>query len=140
MDSMPVLSLEELDLLAVIDSGAEVVNTEDFRQHGLLLGDVVEVKSMHRVDAVGNLPGVRQKLTEGIGSLRGWHKGVHQKKTETHRKIIGLGHRARFGRYSGISSKFARRFVEGIGKLARNTLGDHWKKTGRLATRILEED
>ncbi|RRT83499.1 hypothetical protein B296_00001441 [Ensete ventricosum] len=43
MDSMPVLSLEELDLLSVVDSGAEVVNTEDFRQHGLLLGDVVEV-------------------------------------------------------------------------------------------------
>ncbi|RRT53903.1 hypothetical protein B296_00049523 [Ensete ventricosum] len=48
-----------------------------------------QVKSMHRVDAVGNLLGVRRELTEGIESLLGWHKGVRQKKTETHRKIIG---------------------------------------------------
>ncbi|RWW60807.1 hypothetical protein BHE74_00032164 [Ensete ventricosum] len=47
---------------------------------------------------------------------------------------IGLG----FGRYSGISSKFARRFAEGIGKLAGNTPGDHWKKTRRLVARIAE--
>ncbi|RWW38235.1 hypothetical protein BHE74_00056543 [Ensete ventricosum] len=43
-----------------------------------------------------------------------------------------------FGRCSGISSKFARRFAEGIGKLAGNTLGDRWKKTGRLAARMPE--
>ncbi|RWV83112.1 hypothetical protein GW17_00055325 [Ensete ventricosum] len=30
-----------------------------------------------------------RKLAEGIGSLPGWRKGVRQKKTETHRKIIG---------------------------------------------------
>ncbi|RWW19178.1 hypothetical protein GW17_00016786 [Ensete ventricosum] len=30
MDSMPVLSLKELDLLVVVGSGAEVVNREDF--------------------------------------------------------------------------------------------------------------
>ncbi|RWW47706.1 hypothetical protein BHE74_00046270, partial [Ensete ventricosum] len=41
---------------------------------------------------------------------------------------IGLG----FGRCSGISPKFARRFVEGIKKLARNTVGDYRKKTERL--------
>ncbi|RRT76846.1 hypothetical protein B296_00012004 [Ensete ventricosum] len=41
-----------------------------------------------------------------------------------------------FGRYSGISSKFARRFTEGIGKLAGNTPGDHRKKTRRLTARI----
>ncbi|RZS25282.1 hypothetical protein BHM03_00058464 [Ensete ventricosum] len=39
-------------------------------------------------DAVENSPGVRRELAMGIGSFPGWHKGVHQKKTETHRKII----------------------------------------------------
>ncbi|RRT32825.1 hypothetical protein B296_00057085 [Ensete ventricosum] len=44
---------------------------------------------MHRVDTVGNSPGVRRELVEGIGSLLEWRKGVCQKKTESHRKIIG---------------------------------------------------
>ncbi|RWW15930.1 hypothetical protein GW17_00020210 [Ensete ventricosum] len=35
-------------------------------------------------DAVGNLPRVRRELTEGIGSLLGWRKGVHRKKAETY--------------------------------------------------------
>ncbi|RZS23348.1 hypothetical protein BHM03_00056263 [Ensete ventricosum] len=43
---------------------------------------------MHRVDAVGNSPGVRLELAEGIRSLPGWRKGVRQKKTETHWKIV----------------------------------------------------
>ncbi|RRT32050.1 hypothetical protein B296_00030169 [Ensete ventricosum] len=43
---------------------------------------------MYRVNAVRNSPGVCRKLVEGIESLPGWHKGVHQKKTETHRKIV----------------------------------------------------
>ncbi|RRT79348.1 hypothetical protein B296_00025516 [Ensete ventricosum] len=43
-----------------------------------------------------------------------------------------------FGRCSGISSKFARRFVEGIEKLAGNTLGDRQKKIGRLTARMSE--
>ncbi|RWV85535.1 hypothetical protein GW17_00052664, partial [Ensete ventricosum] len=51
---------------------------------------------------------------------------------------IKLGHRAGFGRCSGISPKFARRFAEGIGKLAGNTLGDHYKKTERLIVRMSE--
>ncbi|RRT35427.1 hypothetical protein B296_00050900 [Ensete ventricosum] len=34
--------------------------------------------------------------------------------------------------------KFARRFVEGIRKLARNAKGDRRKKTGGLAVRLLE--
>ncbi|RWW52359.1 hypothetical protein BHE74_00041222 [Ensete ventricosum] len=41
-----------------------------------------------------------------------------------------------FGRCSGISSKFARRFAEGIRKLAGNTSGDHRKKIERLAARM----
>ncbi|RWW63923.1 hypothetical protein BHE74_00028876, partial [Ensete ventricosum] len=34
--------------------------------------------------------------------------------------------------------EFAKRFVEGIGKLAGNTLGNHQKKTERLATKMSE--
>ncbi|RWW56957.1 hypothetical protein BHE74_00036294 [Ensete ventricosum] len=45
-------------------------------------------------DAVGNSPGVRWELTEGIGSLLGWHKGVRRKKTETCQKIIGSSRNA----------------------------------------------
>ncbi|RWW41704.1 hypothetical protein BHE74_00052800, partial [Ensete ventricosum] len=44
----------------------------------------------------------------------------------------------RLGRCSEISSKFIRRFTEGIRKLAGNTSGDCQKKSGRLAARISE--
>ncbi|RWV94209.1 hypothetical protein GW17_00043276 [Ensete ventricosum] len=89
-------------------------------------------------DAVGNSPGVHQKLTEGIGSLPGWRKGVRQKKTETHRKIVGL---PGVGKVSGqglddaegACREFAKRFAEGIGKLVRNMPGDRRMKTIRLA-------
>ncbi|RZS01418.1 hypothetical protein BHM03_00031275 [Ensete ventricosum] len=47
---------------------------------------------------------------------------------------IGLG----FRRCSGISSKFTRRFAEGIGKLVGNTQGDYRKKTGSLPVRAIE--
>ncbi|RRT59306.1 hypothetical protein B296_00022557 [Ensete ventricosum] len=47
---------------------------------------------------------------------------------------IGLGYR----RCSGISSKFARSFAEGIRKLTRNILGDRWKNIGRLTARMPE--
>ncbi|RWV88129.1 hypothetical protein GW17_00049815 [Ensete ventricosum] len=47
---------------------------------------------------------------------------------------IGSG----FRRCSGITLKFIRRFAEGIGKLAGNTLGDYRKKTGRLTVRMSE--
>ncbi|RRT55613.1 hypothetical protein B296_00017087 [Ensete ventricosum] len=43
-----------------------------------------------------------------------------------------------FKRCSGISPKFASRFAEGIGKLARNTPGDRRKKTKRLTARMSE--
>ncbi|RWV84804.1 hypothetical protein GW17_00053450 [Ensete ventricosum] len=39
-DSMPVLLLEELYLLVIISSRAEVINREDFGQRGLLLGEI----------------------------------------------------------------------------------------------------
>ncbi|RRT31340.1 hypothetical protein B296_00054301 [Ensete ventricosum] len=43
---------------------------------------------MHRVNAIGNSLGVHRKLTEGIGSLPRWRKGVRQKKIETSWKIV----------------------------------------------------
>ncbi|RRT46233.1 hypothetical protein B296_00032052 [Ensete ventricosum] len=79
-------------------------------------------------DIVGNSPGVHWELTESIGSLPGWHKGVRQKKIETYRKIIeGLDDA------EGARREFARRFTKGIGKLARNTPKNRWRKTVRLA-------
>ncbi|RRT42892.1 hypothetical protein B296_00038999, partial [Ensete ventricosum] len=93
---------------------------------------------MHRVNVVGNSSGVRRELTEGIGSLLGWRKGVHQKKIETHRKIIAGSRKACRERCSGISPEITRRFAEGIGKLAGNTSGDCRKKTRRLVARIPE--
>ncbi|RWW46697.1 hypothetical protein BHE74_00047364, partial [Ensete ventricosum] len=51
---------------------------------------------------------------------------------------LSLSIRPRFGRCSGISPKFTRRFTEGIGKLTRNMPGDRWKKTERLAARMSE--
>ncbi|RWV87596.1 hypothetical protein GW17_00050392 [Ensete ventricosum] len=101
---------------------------------------------MHRVDAVVNSSGVRRELAEGIRSLPGWRKGVRQKKTETHRKIIGGSRKAcwelsiesGFRRCSGILSESGRRFVEGIRKLTGNMSGDCRKKTIGLATRILK--
>ncbi|RWW04332.1 hypothetical protein GW17_00032451 [Ensete ventricosum] len=44
----------------------------------------------------------------------------------------------KFRRCSEISSKFARRFTEGIGKLVGNIPGDRRKKTGRLIARMPE--
>ncbi|RRT69540.1 hypothetical protein B296_00001734 [Ensete ventricosum] len=98
---------------------------------------------MHRVDAVGKSPGVRWEFVEGIESLLGWRKGVRKKKTETCRKIVGdNGPRSSlsiwpgFGRCSGISLKFIRRFAEGIGKLAGNMSRDCRKKIEKLIVRM----
>ncbi|RZR73746.1 hypothetical protein BHM03_00027745, partial [Ensete ventricosum] len=49
---------------------------------------------MHRVNAVGNSPGVHLELAKGIGSLLGRCKGVRQKMIETRRKIIGGSRKA----------------------------------------------
>ncbi|RWW75949.1 hypothetical protein BHE74_00015983 [Ensete ventricosum] len=98
---------------------------------------------MHRVNAVGNSLGVCRELAKGIRSLQGWRKGVRQKKTETRRKIIGgltmtgamklqpdNGPRSSLGIGLGLDNavgpcrEFAKRFAEGIGKLAGSTPGD----------------
>ncbi|RWW00922.1 hypothetical protein BHE74_00042784 [Ensete ventricosum] len=85
---------------------------------------------MHRIDAIGNSPGVRRELAEGIGSLLGWRKGVRQKKTKTHRKIIGSSQKTYRESLGDLSN--------GIGKLASNMSGDHRKKTRRLTARMSE--
>ncbi|RWW37643.1 hypothetical protein BHE74_00057212, partial [Ensete ventricosum] len=79
---------------------------------------LAKVKSIHRVDAVGNSLGVHRELTEGIESLPGWRKGVRQKKTETHKKIV-RGSRKAYRDSLGDSPK-------GSG----SSLGTHWEITG----------
>ncbi|RRT63737.1 hypothetical protein B296_00018983 [Ensete ventricosum] len=51
---------------------------------------------------------------------------------------VCLSIRSGFERCSEISLEFARRFAEGIGKLARNMSGDCRKKTIRLVARMPE--
>ncbi|RZR75454.1 hypothetical protein BHM03_00058064 [Ensete ventricosum] len=99
---------------------------------------------MHRVDVVGNSPGVCRKLTEGIGSLLGWRKGVHQKKIKTRQKIIGDSQKAyrdlgiKPGSDDAVRShrKFARRFAEGIEKLAGNVKGDCQEEDRRTCRKV----
>ncbi|RWW02417.1 hypothetical protein GW17_00034494 [Ensete ventricosum] len=117
-------------------------------------GEEEEVGEQRRF---GNSPGVRQEFAEGIGSLLGWRKGVHWKKTETRRKIVGgltttgaielqpddgprssLGIRPGSDDAAGPRREFTRRFAKGIGKLAWNTPGERRKKTRRLAARMPE--
>ncbi|RWV77768.1 hypothetical protein GW17_00061366 [Ensete ventricosum] len=101
---------------------------------------------MHRVDAVGNSLGVHRKLTEGIGSLLGWCKGVGQKKVETRRKIVESSRKAcrdlGIGPGSddavGSRQKFSRRFTEGIGKLAGNVKGDCREEDRRTCHKIVK--
>ncbi|RZR86588.1 hypothetical protein BHM03_00013814 [Ensete ventricosum] len=80
-------------------------------------------------DAVGNSLGVRQELTEGNGSLLGWHKGVRRKNIEIRGKIV---------RGSDDIVEAHRKFAKGIGKLAGNMSGDRWRKIVRLIARMPE--
>ncbi|RWW09638.1 hypothetical protein GW17_00026862 [Ensete ventricosum] len=115
---------------------------------------------MHRVDVFGNSPGVCRKLAEGIESFPGWHKGVRHKKTKTHRKIVRGSRKAcresgwscneyfddgpRYSLGTGPSledevgprRKFARRFTEGIEKLAGNVKGDRHEENRRTCHKI----
>ncbi|RWW42135.1 hypothetical protein BHE74_00052334 [Ensete ventricosum] len=92
---------------------------------------------MHRVDAFGNSAGVYWKLAEGIGSLLEWRKGVRQKKIKTRWKIIGVAEKL-IGSRDGLVKDilFARRFAEGIGKLAGNAKGDRRKEDQRTCRKI----
>ncbi|RWW88898.1 hypothetical protein BHE74_00002207 [Ensete ventricosum] len=126
------LAIEEVIYATRIDeNGDGLLFKKSSNFHSLRVGvagqHVHYVKSMHQVDAVGNSLGVRRELAEGIGSLLGWRKGVRQKKTETHRKIVEGSREACFdlGIGPGLDDavgphrEFARRFAEGIGKLSR---------------------
>ncbi|RRT50548.1 hypothetical protein B296_00013305 [Ensete ventricosum] len=81
---------------------------------------------------------LRRELSEDIGSLPRWRKGVHRKKTETSQKIVGGSRKAsRELERHGPRIKLRHRakvltmrwdlpweFTEGIEKLVGNALGD----------------
>ncbi|RWW38651.1 hypothetical protein BHE74_00056104 [Ensete ventricosum] len=71
----------------------------------------------------GRLSGIAEKLT-GRLTMAG---AMKLQPDDGPRSSLSIG--SGFGRCSGISPKFARRFTEGIGKLAGNTPGDRRKKT-----------
>ncbi|RZS20327.1 hypothetical protein BHM03_00052822 [Ensete ventricosum] len=110
---------------------------------------------MHQVDAVGSslrVSGVCQdgarEFTRRRPRLTGRLLGVVEKPTgrltmtgamklqpdDGPRSSLSIG--PGLGRCSGISSKFTRRFAEGIRKLVRNTPGDPWKKIERLSIKM----
>ncbi|RRT60315.1 hypothetical protein B296_00026159 [Ensete ventricosum] len=106
---------------------------------------------MHRVDAVENSPGVRQELTRVSRVYQDGAREFTRRRSRLARRLSGVAEKLTgsltmtramklqpddgpgsslsigpgFGRCSRISSEFARRFAEGIGKLDRNTQGDH---------------
>ncbi|RWW71286.1 hypothetical protein BHE74_00020981 [Ensete ventricosum] len=116
-------------------SSLEVVRKIAGRVRGKKTERLIESSSevAGKLIGIGNSLGVRQKLAEGIEGLPGWCKGVCQKKIETHQKIVGGSRKACRDLGIGLGSddavgshqKFARRFVEGIGKLIGNAKGDY---------------
>ncbi|RZS29127.1 hypothetical protein BHM03_00062816 [Ensete ventricosum] len=78
------------------NKGKESAESIEPPSHPFSLRDLCEKISQSQVqasgrsedDAVGNSPRMRRELVEGIRSLPGWRKGVHRKKTKTHRKIV----------------------------------------------------
>ncbi|RWV96077.1 hypothetical protein GW17_00041241 [Ensete ventricosum] len=85
-----------------------------------------------RLRLARRLSGVAEKL---IGRLT-MTGAMELQPDDGPRSSLSIG--SGFRRYSGISPKFARKFIEGIRKLAGNTPGDRWKKTIGLAARISE--
>ncbi|RWV92387.1 hypothetical protein BHE74_00029899 [Ensete ventricosum] len=119
---------------------------------------------MHRVDMVGNLPGVHWKLAEGIRSLARCIREFTRRRPRLTGRLLGVakklagsltmtrsmelqpddGPRASLGIGPGSDDavrfrwEFARRFAEGIRKLVGNTMGDHQEKTERLTASMSE--
>ncbi|RRT34495.1 hypothetical protein B296_00008702 [Ensete ventricosum] len=107
-------------------------------------------------DAVRSRQKFARRFAEGIGKFAGNAKGDRREEDRrTCRKIAGGltmigamelqpddGPRSSLGIRPGSDDevrpcrKFTRRFVEGIGKLAWNTPGDHRKKTRRLCRKL----
>ncbi|RWV93679.1 hypothetical protein GW17_00043852 [Ensete ventricosum] len=82
--------------------------------------DDIKEFARRRSRLVGRLSGVAEKLVGNDGP----------------RSSLSIG--PEFGRCSGISPEFARRFTEGIRKLTGNMSRDCRKKTIGLVARILE--
>ncbi|RWW22998.1 hypothetical protein BHE74_00041200 [Ensete ventricosum] len=82
---------------------------------------------MHRVDAVGNSLGVRRELTEGIRSLPGDTREFARRRLRLAGRLLGVAEKLAGNDVVGSRQEFARRFAEGIRKLARNTPGDRRK-------------
>ncbi|RRT34054.1 hypothetical protein B296_00049276 [Ensete ventricosum] len=94
---------------------------------------------MHRVNAVGNSPGVRRKHARVSGAcqdsareftrrrprLVGRLSGVAEKLAGNNRLRSSLSIGSGFGRCGGFRWEFAKRFAEGIEKLTGNTSGNH---------------
>ncbi|RWV80055.1 hypothetical protein GW17_00058726 [Ensete ventricosum] len=94
-------------------------------------------------DAVGNPPGVRRGLTEGTGACQDGVREFTERRPRLVGRLSGVAERlARSWEGSddavGPRWEFARRFFEGIGKLAGNTPGDCQKKIERIDTRMSE--
>ncbi|RWW11568.1 hypothetical protein GW17_00024816 [Ensete ventricosum] len=95
----------------------------------LLQSGLAKVKSMHRVDAIGNSPGVRQKLTRVSGVCQDDARVFAKRRPKLIERLSGIAEKLTESWDSsdnvvGSHRKFARRFAEGIGKLARNAKGD----------------
>ncbi|RRT31433.1 hypothetical protein B296_00055403 [Ensete ventricosum] len=78
---------------------------------------------------IGRLSGVVEKLVESWDAME-------LQPDDAPRSSLGIGPGSDVA--VGFRREFARRFVEGIGKLAENTPGDRQKKTIGLTTRMLE--
>ncbi|RRT45085.1 hypothetical protein B296_00054572, partial [Ensete ventricosum] len=108
------------------------------------LGTYLEcVKSSPRVSGacqdgtrvfVGRRSRLVRRLSGVVERLAGSWEAMELQPDDGPRSSLSIG--PEFRQCSGISPKFARRFDEGIGKLARNTPGDYRKKTIGLAARM----
>ncbi|RWV92405.1 hypothetical protein GW17_00045223, partial [Ensete ventricosum] len=94
--------------------------------------DNVREFARRRPRLIGRLSGVAEKLVRRLTMIG----AMELQPDDGPRSSLSI--RPGFKRCNGISLKFTRRFVEGIGKLAGNTPRDHRKKTKRLAARMSE--
>ncbi|RRT41370.1 hypothetical protein B296_00004512 [Ensete ventricosum] len=117
---------------------------------------------MHRVNAIGNLLGVRRELAKVSGVCQDGAREFARRRLRITERLSGVAEKLvgrltmigaiklqpddrprsslsigpGLGRCSGISPEFARRFAKGIEKLAGNMLGDCRKKTIGLIARM----
>ncbi|RWW09313.1 hypothetical protein GW17_00027200 [Ensete ventricosum] len=133
-----------------MDLGGLGLTTIDYNQR--ISQSQVQASGRSEDDVIGNSPGVRRELAEGIGSLLGWLKGVRRKKTETHQKIVGGNQKAyrELGSYKpymdpgsniGILPRFRRcggarrEFARTSPKVSGRSLGTRWEIAGVVGLR-----